>query len=77
MLGLKKDLNPAVFRACAEEVESWSLADMDEKEQAESLKTARWLVKELGNTPTLQGTSLYHAIRDIAFVPASLVRICC
>jgi len=77
MLGLKKDLNPAAFRACAEEVECWSLADMEEKQKAESLKIARWLVQELANTPTLQGTSLYHAIRDIAFVPATLVRVCC
>ena len=45
LLGLKKDLNQAAFRKCAEQVETWEL----------------------------QGTSLYAAVRDIAFVPASLV----
>ena len=73
LLGLKKDLNQATFRACAEQVETWELADMAPEQKAEALVTARQLVQELANNPSLQGTSLYHAVRDIAFVPASLV----
>ena len=74
LLGLKKDLNQAAFRACAEQVETWELADMEPEQKAEALATARQLVHELASSPSLQGTSLYHAVRDIAFVPASLVR---
>ena len=76
LLGLKKDLNQAAFRACAEEVEAWDLADMGPEQKAEALAAARELVQELTSSPSLQGTSLYHAIRDIAFVPASVVRGC-
>ena len=74
LLGLKKDLNQAAFRACAEEVEAWDLAGMGLEQRAEALAAARELVQELTGSPSLQGTSLYHAIRDIAFVPASVVR---
>lgn len=63
------------FRACAEEVEAWDLANMEPEQKAEALTAARQLVQELATSPSLQGTSLYHAIRDIGFVPASLV--CC
>ena len=73
LLGLKKDLNQAAFRKCAEQVETWELAEMDPAQKAEALATARQLVQELASNPSLQGTSLYAAVRDIAFVPASLV----
>ena len=73
LLGLKRDLTQAAFKACASEVESWELADMSPEERAAALASARQLVQELTSNPSLQGTSLYAAIRDIAFVPASLV----
>ena len=46
---------------------------MRPEERALALAAARQLVQELTSHPSLQGTSLYAAIRDIAFVPASLV----
>ena len=73
LLGLKRDLNQAAFKACASEVESWELADMSPEERATALAAARQLVQELTSNSSLQGTSLYAAIRDVAFVPASLV----
>ena len=73
LLGLKRDLNQAAFKACASEVESWELAGMGPEERAAALAAARQLVQELTSHPSLQGSSLYAAIRDIAFVPASLV----
>ena len=74
LLGLKKDLNQSAFKACAEEVETWDLAYMGAEERSEALAAARQLVAELASNPALQGTSLYSSVRDIAFVPASLVR---
>ena len=74
LLGLKKDLNQSAFKACAEEVETWNLAYMGAEERSEALAAARQLVAELASNPALQGTSLYSSVRDIAFVPASLVR---
>ena len=74
VLGLKKDLTQAAFRACAEEVETWDLVSMEAEQKTEALATARQLVQELTTSPSLQGTSLYHTIRDVGFVPASLVR---
>ena len=47
LLDMKRKLPPAAFRACAEEVKSWSLADMDEGQKADSLEVARWLVQKL------------------------------
>ena len=74
LLGLKKDLNQSAFKACAEEVETWNLAYMGAEERSEALAAARQLAAELESNPALQGTSLYSSVRDIAFVPASLVR---
>ncbi len=54
-------------------METWELAEMEPEQKAEALATARQLVHELASNPSLQGTSLYAAVRDIAFVPASLV----
>lgn len=73
LLGLRNSLHQSAFKACAEEVESWSLPEMSPGQRAEALETARALVKELSSNPALQGTSLFSAIRDIAFVPSSLV----
>ena len=44
---MKKKLHAAAFTAWAEDLESWSLADMDEGHKAESVEIARWLVQEM------------------------------
>lgn len=75
-IGLRSKVDHVTFLACARELESWGLGmpGMNEGQVAESIVMARELVQELRSNTALLTNELFHALHDIAFVPATKVR---